>query len=339
VITTTLIVNPSFNETVNATICEGENYTLPNNTIVTDAGEYEVTLQTTSGCDSVITTTLIVNPSFNQTVNATICGGENYTLPNNTIVTEAGEYEVTLQTTSGCDSVITTTLIVNPSYNTTVNATICQGETYTLPNGQPATTSGTFTSTFQTTAGCDSSIVTVLIVNPSFNQNITESICQGETYTLPNGQEVTIAGTYTSNFQTDAGCDSIIVTTLNVGTPFASTETVAICQGENYVLPSGQTVTTSGTFTSNLQTTAGCDSIITTVLTVNPTFNTTVNATICQGETYTLPNGQPATTSGTFTSTFQTNAGCDSSIVTVLIVNPSFNQNINANICQGETYT
>jgi hypothetical protein len=339
VITTSLIVNPSFNETVNAAICEGETYTLPNNTIVSDAGEYEVTLQTNTGCDSVITTTLIVNPSFNQTVNATICGGENYTLPNNTIVSDAGEYEVTLQTTSGCDSVITTTLIVNPSYNTTVNATICQGETYTLPNGQPATTSGTFTSTFQTNAGCDSSIVTVLIVNPSFNQNITASICQGETYTLPNGQEVTTAGTYTSNLQTDAGCDSIITTTLNVGAPFASTETVAICLGESYVLPGGQTVTTAGTFTSNLQTTAGCDSIITTVLTVNPTFNTTVNATICQGETYTLPNGQPATTSGTFTSTFQTNAGCDSSIVTVLIVNPSFNQNITASICQGETYT
>jgi len=339
VITTTLIVNPSFNETVNATICEGETYTLPNDSIVTEAGEFEVTLQTISGCDSVITTTLIVIPSFNETVNATICEGETYTLPNGQEVTDAGTYTSNLQTEAGCDSIIVTTLNVGTSFASNETVAICQGETYTLPNGQTATASGTFTSEFQTAAGCDSLITTTLIVNPTFNETVNTTICQGETYTLPNGQEVTTAGTFTSNLQTEAGCDSIIVTTLNVGTPFASTETVAICQGENYVLPSGLTVTTSGTYTSEFQSASGCDSTITTLLTVNPTFNTTVNATICQGETYTLPNGQTATASGTFTAEFQTAAGCDSNIVTVLIVNPAFNQNVTASICQGESYT
>ena len=42
----------------------------------------------------------------------------------------------------------------------------------------------------------------------------------------------------------------------------------AILQGQTYTLPGGNTVTTAGTYTDTLQNTAGCDSVITTELSV-----------------------------------------------------------------------
>ena len=110
-------------------------YTLPNGTSVSAAGTYTSTLTTVSGCDSVITTNLSVNNVFTSTVNAQICNGSSYTLPNGTTVSAAGTYTSTLTTVSGCDSVITTNLSVNNVFASTVNAQICNGASYTLPNG------------------------------------------------------------------------------------------------------------------------------------------------------------------------------------------------------------
>jgi hypothetical protein len=46
------------------------------------------------------------------------------------------------------------------------------------------------------------------------NQNA--SICQGQSYTLPSGNAVSVAGTYTSALRSAAGCDSVITTQLSV---------------------------------------------------------------------------------------------------------------------------
>src|SRR3989339_639159 len=46
---------------VNATICQGQSYTLPDNAVVSQAGTYYVTLQNSAGCDSVIATHILQN--------------------------------------------------------------------------------------------------------------------------------------------------------------------------------------------------------------------------------------------------------------------------------------
>ena len=132
-ITTNLSVNNVFTSTVNAQICNGASYTLPNGTTVSAAGTYTSTLTTVSGCDSVITTNLSVNNVFASTVNAQICNDHPTHLPNGTTVSAAGTYTSTLTTVSGCDSVITTNLSVNNVFASTVNARICNGASYTLP--------------------------------------------------------------------------------------------------------------------------------------------------------------------------------------------------------------
>ncbi len=169
---------------------------------------------------------------------------------------------------------------------------------------------------------------------------VNASICQGSTYLLPSGTSVTTAGTYTNTFQTVNGCDSIITTTLFVSPIFNINESASVCQGTNYTLPNGTVVNTTGTYTSNLQTVGGCDSIITTELTVMPTFNNVESITICSGTSHVLPNGNTVSAAGTYVSNLQTINGCDSIITTTLNVNSvDVTVNQSSNILTANTAT
>ena len=102
-------------ETTQATICEGESYLLPDGVAATQAGVYEVALETASGCDSTIVVHLSVNPAYGEAVEAAICEGESYLLPDGVAATQPGAYEVALETASGCDSTIVVHLSVSLS--------------------------------------------------------------------------------------------------------------------------------------------------------------------------------------------------------------------------------
>ncbi|MFV0599363.1 MAG: hypothetical protein ACK5M0_06575, partial [Bacteroidales bacterium] len=65
---------------------------------------------------------------------------------------------------------------------------------------------------------------------------------------------------------------------------------------------------------------------------------TNINAAICQGETYSL-NGFNVSTAGLHSQNLQTYTGCDSTVNLTLTVNQPAVTNINAAICQGETYS
>ncbi len=58
--TVTVTVNEAFNDTVEATVCPGTSYQLPDGSFVNTSGIYPVTLTTADGCDSTIVTDLTV---------------------------------------------------------------------------------------------------------------------------------------------------------------------------------------------------------------------------------------------------------------------------------------
>ena len=334
IINLNLIVNPSYHDTINASICEGNTYTLYGFN-ENETGFYSQNLQTLIGCDSIITLNLNVNPNYNDTIRASICEGETYFLDgfNESI---AGFYTQNLQTIEGCDSIVNLNLIVNPIFNDTIIAEICQGEIYNL-FGFNERESGFYTHSLETIKGCDSIVNLRLIVNPSYHDTITASICQGNTYTLYGFNE-NLTGFYTQDLQTIEGCDSIINLNLTVNPGYNDTIKVGICQGKNYTL-NGFNQSEAGLYTQNLETINGCDSIVNLNLIVYPNYLITHYDTICQGESY---NGFGfnfvGDTSGTFTRNLQTINGCDSIIKLNLIVNPVYDQLISASICNGLTY-
>ena len=96
-----------------------------------------------------------------------------------------------------------------------------------------------------------------------------------------------------------------------------------ICEGTTYT-ENGFIVNKAGTYAHTLQTVNGCDSIVILTLTVNPTYNITIDASINEGEMY-EENGFSESEAGTYVHTLQSEFGCDSVITLNLTVNSSLN--------------
>ena len=225
-------VNPLFNDTLSISICQGASYTLGTQTFST-AGFHPVVFTSISGCDStvVLNLTLLPNLTNNQTVH--ICQGATYTFAGNTLST-SGTYTQLLQTASGCDSTINLILIVDPILTSNIQASICQGGSYTFGT-QTLTTAGNYSRTIQTVAGCDSIINLTLTVNPVLASTSSMTFCQGES-TLFYGQTLTNTGVYSHTLQTVAGCDSLITLNLTVypipAAPILTGDSPVECPGD-----------------------------------------------------------------------------------------------------------
>jgi gliding motility-associated-like protein len=319
--TTVTLVQPTY-QFVQASICQGDSYVLPNGIVVTMAGSYPVTLTSALGCDSVITTTLLVINTISTSQSAVICEGETFTLPDGSIVNASGQYVSTLTALSGCDSVITTNVSLLPVYTQVITASICAGESYILPDATSTSTAGTYTFTLTAQSGCDSTLIVNLEVLPTIQVQQNIVICAGDSYALPNGVVVTAAGSYPIMETSSIGCDSLVTIIVEVVNGYAVNQTVHICSNELYTLPDGILVNTSGVYTSSLLSASGCDSLVTTNLIVHPIASPTIVAHICADESYTLPNGTVVNAAGAYPVMLQTATGCDSVVTIQLNVHP-----------------
>ncbi len=90
---------------------------------------------------------------------------DNYTVPSGaTTYSASGVYGDTIQTISGCDSLLTITLNLRQSSSASINPSVC--DLYTSPDGMETwTTTGTYMDTITNMAGCDSVITVNLTVN------------------------------------------------------------------------------------------------------------------------------------------------------------------------------
>ena len=160
--------------------------------------------------------------------------------------------------------------------------------------------------------------------------NWMTSVTDSVSFTICNGLSVSVGnniydstGVYTDILTSHNGCDSIVITTLTVLTNSASivVNNVIICDGDSIVVDSNSYFT-SGTYVDTLVNSAGCDSIITTHLTVQtPTYS---SFTICDGDSVVVGSSVYNST-GNYIDSVQSSIGCDSIIFTEVIVYSQFN--------------
>jgi hypothetical protein len=91
-------------EEVSFTICEGDILDFEGEQF-TQAGTYEIHTVSEEGCPHIITLFLIVEVAPIVELEETICAGESVQVGEQ-IFTESGDYNVTLLTTNGCDSIV-----------------------------------------------------------------------------------------------------------------------------------------------------------------------------------------------------------------------------------------
>ena len=269
----TNIQTKTYDASVTMSLCYGEIF---NGRTAMQSGVFTDTLQSTDGCDSIVTINLTVFPVYDTAIYVT------------TIVNEKGEdyYDTVvnnLQTNNGCDSVVTT--ITFYDYDNSIDTVyknitiaICQGEAYVF-NNNALSAAGIYTHTVNVNKYRDSIITLTLTVHPTYDTTISATICKGQTYNN-NGFNTNEAGTHTLYLTTINGCDSIVKLDLTVTAGFDTTITMEICS-DNVI---------EGTFIQELQNDAGCDSIIRIVMaartpiidtvTLHDTIETTLYDTI-----------------------------------------------------------
>ncbi len=291
------------------TMCAGDSYSWQGQTI-TSAGTYTATLTNSVGCDSTITLTVSVLQPSSSSLSQTICAGSSYSFGGQTL-TQSGTYTHTLTNSVGCDSVITLSLSVLPTLRDTISQAICAGTSITW-QGQTLSQAGYYHDTLSTSSGCDSiSTLALTLLQPSSSSQ-SHSMCAGDSYSW-QGQTITSAGTYTTTLTNSVGCDSTITLTVAVLQPSSSSITADICSGQSYQFGS-QTLTNAGSYTATFTNSVGCDSIVSLQLSVLQPSSSTVVDSFCDGTSYTLADGQNATSAGTYTATLTNAVGCDSVI-------------------------
>ncbi|MCR5569014.1 MAG: T9SS type B sorting domain-containing protein [Paludibacteraceae bacterium] len=256
---------------------------------------------------------------------------------------EAGYYKVQVSSAgvesnfSLCESAsdIVPILVKRCNIDTTLYDTICYGETYEFA-GQTLSETGIYTDTLVNHLGGDSVIsLELTVLDEILPTVLKKSICEGESYTYESSS-LTKAGEYEFKFTSEAGCDSIVILSLDVVDAVTKDIEETICEGTAYKFGT-QVLTTSGIYKETFTSAAGCDSIVTLTLKVADVVTKTIEETICEGTAYKF-GSQVLTTPGTYKETFTSVAGCDSIVTLTLKVAEVRYKDVEETICEGTAY-
>jgi hypothetical protein len=312
IIVTNVTMTPTYSTTINIVACENSSYTYPDgfSETITANTSHTSNLTSINNCDSIIITNVSVtlNGQVSITNNGPICEGVfgffnligtsgatvYYTQEGNQLSTDlnGGSAGILVFNASTTQTVVLDSISVNDN--------MC-----TVPLSQSST----------------------LIVHPVYNLVDNASVCSNTSYTYPDGFTEMITGntTHTSFLNSFvSGCDSTIVTTVTMLPVYTSTDNVLGCQNTMYLYPDGfsEVITANTSHISNLSSTAGCDSIVTTNVTMTiPSFGTDTQIAC---DTYTWTDGNTYMASNNSATQIFTNAaGCDSLVTLDLTINNS----------------
>jgi gliding motility-associated-like protein len=262
IITHTLSVIDPVTYSYDHSICKDQSYDF-NGKMLSKAGVYVDTVPSiATSCDSIVTLTLDVIDPVLFSYNKQICTGNSYLFGNQTLTTSGIYTDTVSSIATGCDSIVTLNLSVQPYLTGSYSHHICQGDGYWF-GGKYLTQTDIYHDTLHTlVVGCDSIATLYLTVDTLIRQSVDRQICAGEEY-LFGDQMLTAQGTYRDTLKSVAGCDSIIAT-LRLTVAYPSdvvylNETIS--KGENYIL-NGHVYNQSGIYVDTLTNYAGCDSVI-----------------------------------------------------------------------------
>ncbi len=342
-----LVVTDILTSTSNVTVCNAQMPYQWNGISYAVAGTYSVTIASPGGCDSVPILSLTVVNFVTSNTNVLICSNQLPYSWNGYSYTTAGTFTATLINSSGCDSIATLNLLVKPVSTSISNKTTCSNHLPFNWNGNSYNAPGIYSATLTGINGCDSIASLGLVVNPVSSSSTDISLCS---YQLPyhwNGYSYSSAGIYTVTLTGSAGCDSIASLALHVKQVTYSSTNSITCSNQLPYSWNGQQFTTAGPHTVTLVNAAGCDSVATLHLTVNPVKTSSSNASVCDNQLPFNWNGHSYITTGIYTVILVSSAGCDSLASLNLSINPVTTSLTQVNTCSnllpfswnGQSYT
>ena len=295
---------------------------------------YDWEIEVQSCLSNVSQSNIFVNPISVSSDSLSICSGDSILIGSN-YYSSPGIYIDSLLTIGGCDSIINTSLFIGNSSTNNQNITICSGQSYTV-GSNTYSISGNYSDTV-TFGGCDSIINTNLTVLNTSGLQQSVYLCSGENYIIGNSI-YNQSGNYIDTLISFNGCDSVVYTQIFVNNNYVSNNIANICYGDT-VFVGNSSYFAPGSYSDTLYSSSGCDSIISTSLTVYPTLYEYQTYTICEGDSVLIGNNI-YNSSGSFTDTILSTYNCDSIIYTTIDLsipvasmnenNGNLNYNVNA---------
>ena len=272
-----------------------------------------------------VSVTITVHPNQEADIYETICENDYYEFFGQ-ILQMPDVYDYTIQTIHGCDSTIHLHLDNWQVYETPISDRFCQGESYQFFD-QTCTSSGIYRHTLESVHGCDSVIKLNLIQDPTYEVYLTESTCQGgpgyyfaplDMYFPPSPMPNMLV------FETVAGCDSIVILTVEEAEYNSKTYNVSLCATEYTWGSNGVTYYESGTYYDTLSVPNACDSTLILNLELRPSYNNDVVVTSC--DTYRWKNDtygvdMTFSESTVYTHHYTNTFGCESEATLYLSIN------------------
>ena len=332
-----LIVNDTSRHDTTVYLCAGDYYKFNNRSINTAGYHYDTLKTTCCDCDSTFRVHIIIRPTQTIPDVAYICPGDTFTWRGQDY-TLRGEYTDTLRTKDGlCDSIYYTLSLKHKArYERDLRPeAICEGDYYEF-QGRYINEPGDYDTTLVASNGCDSVLHLHIDVNPVYDLDIYDTICEGQSVLFADIDRRT-SGQYVYTGKTKAGCDSIVTLHLTVIAKQTAYIEKHLCEGDYFEID-GQEIIRSGTYTEQSISKRGCDSTTIWRITIHKPLRDIKRQSICEGQEfmfhdviYREPN--------TYIHEDQSRYGCDSTYILILTVNPVYRKDESITLCEDEYYT
>ena len=274
--TLNVIENPTLTSTTDLTICDNQLPFVWNGLTFAGAETQTATLTSlVTGCDSLATLNLSVNSTLLSSTDTTVCDTEVPFTWNSLTFNGTESQTATLVSSTGCDSLATLNVTMNPTLTSSTDTTVCDTELPFVWNGLTFSAAGSQTTTLTSlVTGCDSIVTLNVTENPTLTSSTDTTVCDTELPFVWNGLTFSAAGSQTATLTSlVTGCDSLA--TLNVienPTLTSSTDTT-VCDTELPFVWNGLTFSAAGSQTATLTSlVTGCDSLATLNVIENPTL-------------------------------------------------------------------
>ncbi len=284
-----------------------------------------------NGCDSslYLDLTLGNNLAFDT---VSVCDTFYWSVTNQTYF-QSGAYTGSLINSNGCDSTIYLELSIGRDSSDQV-VSACDSFFWSVTN-QYYGSSGVYEGLLINNRGCDSIISLDLQIE--YSQKINQSISACDSLVSPSGMNTWVnSGIYFDTLQGSNGCDSVLEIDLDIFSSSLTIQNQINCDSFYWPILDS-TFYSSGTYSTVMMSSNGCDSIMQLDLTLHFSSVNLMNQTTCDSFYWGILD-TTLFSSGLYRASFQDQYGCDSIIEMQLVVNLSKIQNISDSFCQGELY-
>lgn len=222
----------------------------------------------------------VINP---DTVN--VCANDTYEYNGNKYA--PGQHQVVLKASSGCDSVVTLTILGTPISETMAGSFLqkCKDDCLVFYDNQGDTIKVcSVADTLQTVVltkenGCDSLIH---FTYQRYIESIDTTICFGDSILIDN-KYVKTEGTYFQDFKTKG--DTCVIEKISVKFANLKEDQIGICEGD-IIFVLGKSYSKSGDYLIPFKSGMACDSVLNLHIYYNPTSKTSISVKLKKGEFY-----------------------------------------------------